>query len=231
MCTDRQTNMDTHGFTLLEIMISIFIFAIIITTILVSYQTVFFKSDEIDAGMDLYTMGSACLNRLTIDISGAAINQPPGYRKPETVAEPDPYRIIGDTSDLPAESFSRLRFASRSHTDLNGTGRTGITEITYYVDEDPDGNLVLRRRDRLYPYEYPQEEIQEPVVCEHVKSLVFTYYDADGESYESWDSESDDQAFATPRAIGVNLEIGRSESESLAFNTMLMLPAMRAAIE
>jgi len=231
MRTNRQQNNDINGFTLLEIMISIFIFAIIITTILVSYQAVFFNSEKIDAGMDLYTMASSCLNRLAIDISGVAISLPPKYRQPEMDSEPDPYRIIGDASNLPSGSFSRLRFASRSHAGLDGAGKTGITEIVYYVDEDRDGNLALHRRDRLSPYEYTQEEIQEPVVCEHLKSLVFTYHDADGEIYESWESESGDQEYATPRAIQVKLDIGRSESESLTFDTLLMMPVIRDAIE
>jgi len=231
MRTRWQHKIEPHGFTLLEIMISLFIFSIIITTILVSYQAVFFKSGEIDAGMDLYTMASGCLNRLAIDISGIVISLPPMYRKPETDLDPDPYRIVGDESDLPAGSFSRLRFASRSHAALDGSGKTGIAEIVYYVDEDRDGNLVLRRRDRLYPFEYPEEEIQEPVVCEHLKSLVFTYHDADGEIYESWESESEDNGYATPMAIQMKLEIGRTESESLVFTTMLKLPLMRDAIE
>jgi len=231
MRTDRQLNSNKHGYTLLEIMISIFIFAIIITTILVSYQAVFFKSDTIDAGMDLYTMAGSCLNRLAVDISGIAIRLPPRYRKPETDAEPDPYRIVGDASSLTGVSFSRLRFASRSHASLDGAGRTGITEIVYYINEDRDGNLVLRRRDRLYPFEHPQEETQDPVVCEHLKSLMFTYYDTDGELYESWESESEDQGYATPKAIQVKLEIGRTESESFVFDTLLTLPVLRDAIE
>ena len=220
-----------QGFTLLEIMISIFIFSIVITTILVSYQTVFFRSEQIDAGMDLYSMAGSCLNRLAVDINGIAISLPPRYRQPETDAEPDPYRILGDASDLVAGGFPKLRFASRSHASLNGAGKTGIAEIVYYVDEDRDGNLALRRRDRLYPLEHPREDIQEPVVCEHLKSLVFTYLDAEGEFYESWDSESEDQRYATPKAIQVELEIGRTESESLVFNTMLVLPVLREAIE
>ena len=231
MRTHRQHAVNICGFTLLEIMISIFLFAIIITTILASYQSVFFKSEKIDAGLDLYTMAGSCLNRMAADISGIAISLPPKYRKPEMDSEPDPFRIVGDTSNLLAGSFSKLRFASRSHVGLDGTGQTGVTEIVYYVDEEEDNKLVLRRRDRLYPYQFPQEEIQEPVVCEHIKSLDFTYYDVDGEPYDSWESESGEQGYGTPSAIQVKLEIGRTESESLVFNTLLMLPVLRDAIE
>lgn len=227
----RQPAANAHGFTLLEILISISIFAVIITTILASYQAVFFKSDKVKAGLDLYTMAGSCLNRLATDISGIAINLPPKYRKPEADAEPDPHRIVGDASDLANGSYSRLRFASRTHAGLDGAGKTGITEIVYYVDEDPDGHPVLRRSDRLYPYEFPQNEILEPVLCEHVKSLVFTYLDADGESFETWDSESDEMDYASPRAVQVRLEIGRTESESLVFETMLMFPVHRSAID
>ena len=222
---------DAYGFTLLEIMISIFIFAIVITTILASYQAVFFKSHRLDAGLDLYTMAGSCLNRLSLDMDAVAINLPPKYKKPDVDSEPDPWRIVGDSSDLQSGDFSRIRFASRAHAGLNGMGLTGITEIVYYVDEDTNGNAVLRRSDRLYPYEVTEKEIEDPVVCEHMKSLVFTYYDEDGETSETWDSESEEIQYATPRAIHVKLEIGRSETESFRFDAMLMPPVLRSALD
>jgi general secretion pathway protein J len=220
-----------RGFTLLEIMISMFIFGIIITTVFASYRSVFFKTDKIDTGLDFFAMAGSCLNRIALDLNGVAITLEPEYSKPELDSSPDPYRVVGDVLDISGANFSRLRLASRSHAGLNSTMHEGIAEIMYYVEEDQAGDLVLRRSDHLYPYPLPKEEIQDPILCEKVKSLVFTYYDLAGEAHEMWDSESEEQGFATPKSIHIRLEIGREELESLVFNAMLMLPVVREAIE
>ncbi len=212
------------GFTLLEIMISIFIFSIIITTVFASYRSVFFSADKIDAGLDLYGMTGSCLNRISLDLSGIAIAQVPEYAKPELDSTPDPYRVVGDRSDLSGADFPRLRLASRSHVPLDGSAHESVAEIIYYVSEDEESGYRLRRSDRLYPYKTPEEQANDPVLCEKLKSLVFTYYDNEGETHDTWDSESKDVAYATPKSINIRLEVGEEDAVSKVFETMVMLP-------
>lgn len=219
------------GFTLLEIMISILIFSIIITTVFASYRSVFFSTGKIDANMDLYGMTGSCLNRISLDLSGIAIAQIPEYTKPEFNSTPDPFRVVGDRSDLSGADFPRLRLASRSHVPLDGSVHESIAEIVYYVSEDEESRYNLRRSDRLYPYEPPEGEADDPVLCEKVKSLVFTYYNNEGESYDTWDSESEDVAYATPKSIHIQLEVGEEGEASMVFETMVMLPVAREAIK
>lgn len=219
------------GFTLLEIMISIFIFSIIVTTVFASYRSVFFSKDKIDAGLDLYGMAGSCLNRLSLDLSGITIVQVPQYAKPELDSTPDPYRVVGDQSDLPGADFPRLRLTSRSHVPLDGSAHESVSEIIYYVLEDEESSYSLRRSDRLYPYETPEGRANDPVLCERLKALVFTYYDNEGETHDTWDSESKDVGYATPKAINVRLEIGDEDAVSKVFETMVMLPVVREAIE
>jgi len=219
------------GFTLLEIMISIFIFSIIITTVFASYRSVFFSADKIDAGLDLYGMTGSCLNRISLDLSGIAIAQVPEYAKPELDSTPDPYRVVGDRSDLSGADFPRLRLASRSHVPLDGSAHESIAEIIYYVSEDAESGYRLRRSDRLYPYKTPEEQANDPVLCEKLKSLVFTYYDIEGETHDTWDSESKDVAYATPKSINIRLEVGEEDAVSKIFETMVMLPVVREALE
>ena len=219
------------GFTLLEIMISIFIFSIIITTVFASYRSVFFSADKIDAGLDLYGMTGSCLNRISLDLSGIAIAQVPEYAKPELDSTPDPYRVVGDRSDLSGADFPRLRLASRSHVPLDGSAHESVAEIIYYVSEDAESGYRLRRSDRLYPYKTPEEQANDPVLCEKLKSLVFTYYDNEGETHDTWDSESKDVAYATPKSINIRLEVGEEDAVSKVFETMVMLPVVREALE
>ena len=219
------------GFTLIEVMVSILIFSIIITTIFASFRSVFFSADKIDVGLDTYGMAGSCLNRISLDLSGITIVQPPEYTKPETDSPPDPYRVVGDQSEVSGADFPRLRLASRSHVPLDGSVHESIAEIVYYVSEDEENGYNLRRSDRLYPYTPPEEQAGDPVLCERVKSLVFTYYDNEGTAHDTWDSESKDASYATPKAINIRLEVGAEESVSMVFETMVMLPVVREAME
>jgi general secretion pathway protein J len=219
------------GFTLLEIMVSIMIFSVILTTVFASFRTVFFSTDTIDTGLDTYGMVGGCLNRISLDLSGVNIAQPPEYAKPEFDSTPDPYRIVGDQSDVSSGDFSRLRLASRSHVPLDGSVHESVAEIVYYVTNDENEGYSLRRSDRLYPYDPPDEEGRDPVLCENLKSLVITYFDTEGTVHDTWDSESKDTDYATPRAINIVLEVGEEGSPSMVFETMVMLPVMREAME
>jgi general secretion pathway protein J len=219
------------GFTLLEIMISIFIFSIIITTIFASFRSVFFSADKINAGLDLYGMTGSCLNRISLDLSGITIAQPPEYTKPGFDSSPDPYRVVGDQSELSGADFPRLRLTSQSHVPLDGSVHESVAEIVYYVSEDEQNGYQLRRSDLLYPYTPPEEQAGDPVLCEELKSLVFTYYDIEGTAYDTWDSESESTAYATPKAINILLEVGDEESITMVFETMVMLPVVREALE
>lgn len=212
-------------------MVSILIFSLIITTVFASFRSVYFSADKIDAGLDTYGMVGSCLNRISLDLSGITIARLPEYTKPEFDSPPDPYRLVGDRSELSGVDFPRLRLTSRSHVPLDGSAHESVAEIVYYVSEDEENGYLLRRSDRLYPYTPPEEQAGDPVLCEKLKSVVFTYYDNEGTAHDTWDSESKDVAYATPKAVNILLEVGEEESASMVFETRVMFPVMREAME
>ncbi len=223
----RATSNSLHnGFTLLEILIAIFIFAIIVTTLFGSYNAVFSNVKTIDEGIAKYEMAKNCINRMILDLKSTHVSMPPEYSPPDFDDPPDPYRITGDTIYTDNTGFSRLRFTSLAHIPLEKSMQNGIAEIVYYIQATDEGNYVLRRADNLYPYKEFEEKGSDPMLCEGVKSLEFKYYDQDGAEYELWDSDSEDFKYATPRAIGIKFELG-DDSDVLLFETMVMLPVFR----
>jgi general secretion pathway protein J len=209
------------GFTLIEILLAMFIFTIVVATLFGSYRGVFSTTEAIEAGMENFEMVSNCFNRITLDLQSAYIALAPAYKPPEFDTPSDPYRIVGDTSVTGNGNFSRMRFASTAHVSFNrNTEEKGIAEIVYYVQETEHAGNVLRRSDRLPPYPQFEERPGDPVLCEHVKSLVIIYIDPEGREQESWDSESRQLKYATPRAIKIKLEIG-NDSGSIFFETMI----------
>jgi general secretion pathway protein J len=220
----------TAGFTLLEILLAFLILAIVVTTILGSFNAVFSTTDTLENSSKYYDMARNCLNRMTLDLAALYVSQPPIYKKPEFDDPPDPYRIAGSIADVGGTGFATLRFTSSAHIPLDKSNRSGIAEIIYYVQAKTDGQLVLKRADHLYPYPQFEEKGSDPVLCRHVKSLAFKYYNDAGEESDEWNSDTDDNDHATPTAIGIQLEIG-NESQSYAFETTVQLAVHREKIE
>ena len=214
------------GFTLLEILIAIFIFAVIVTTIFGSYNSVFTGAEVINQGVTSYETARTCLNRMIFDLESIHVSLPPQYAPPDFNGPPDPYRIVGDIDNVHTVSFPKLRFTSTAHVSFGGKTESHIAEIVYYVQATDNGHYFLRRADNLYPYEEFEENANDPVLCENLKSLTFTYYDREGSEYDLWDSDAEDFGYATPSAIGITLEL-TSGTDSLWFKTMVTLPVYR----
>lgn len=218
------------GFTLLEILIAIFIFAVIVTTVFASYNSIFSDAESIDQGITSYEMAKNCLKRMTIDLESIYVTLYPKYAPPDVDDPPDPHRLIGDSLFIKAEEFPKLRFTSLAHLSLDGNMENGVAEIVYYVQDTQERGFVLRRADNLYPYQPFEEKISDPILCEGIKSLAFTYYDIEGEAHDFWDSEAEHWGYATPKRIGIKLELD-NKSDSLLFETMVALPACRKTKE
>jgi len=239
------TRADARGFTLLEILVAIFIFAIVMTTIYAAFNAAVSRNEAIEQGRGLYSMARICLDRMTRDLSAIYVEMPPQYEPPDFDDDPDPYRFEGIEEIVGSEDFSRLRFAADAHLPMGGEGASGLAEIVYYVDraedaatggtgmEGPGGGYVLRRSDTAFPYdleELPEAKLPAPILCKGVSEFTLTYYDASGETVTTWDSEADIGDYATPRAVGIELEISDGKT-SKKFNTTVRLPVYRQAIE
>jgi general secretion pathway protein J len=215
-----------NGFTLVELMLALLIFALVVTTVLVSFNAIFSSTEALEINSNIYEMAKTCLKRMTIDLESIYVSQPPIYKPPEFDDTPDDFRFEGDSGDLNGTGFANLRFTSHAHASFEGKNRKGIAEIVYYVQRREDGNNILRRADHLYPYPEFEEKGADPTLCEYVKSLAFSYIDAEGSDNENWDSESDEFNYATPRAVAIKLEIEVNNSTH-AFETLVQLPIYR----
>jgi general secretion pathway protein J len=219
-----------RGFTLVEILLAFLILGIVLTTIMASFNAVFSTTDTLKNSSRYYDMAKNCLNRMTLDLGALYITQPPLYKPPKFDDPPDPYRIEGSSNEISGTNFASIRFASNAHIPLNQSLKRGVAEIVYYVQGNDDGQQVLRRGDHLYPYPPFEENSGDPVLSEHVKSLAFKYYDSEGSEFEEWNSDSDEYGYATPDAIGIQLELG-DESVSYNFETTVRLGVNREKIE
>lgn len=218
------------GFTLLEIMVAIFIFAVVITTVFGSFRAVFSSADAVGSDVAIFESARTCLGRMTEDLENLVVSTYPRYAKPTFNGPLDPYRLVGDSTDVAGDSFGRLRFASLAHLVLNRDMRQGVCRIVYYVHQQPDESLVLRRSDHLYPFPDFEESEDDPILCEKILSLEFEYLGAEDAISDRWDSESADTAYATPRSVEIRLTVG-TPSRPKPFSTRVSLHVYREEAE
>jgi len=234
MLPEKKT-IKNSGFTLLEILIAIFIFAIVMSTIFGTFNGVISRTDAIKNGMGGYEMARTCLNRISSDLNAIYVEQKPLYAPPDFDDPPDPYRVVGKDTFAGNKNFSQLRFASTDHLSMTKNVENGIAEIVYYVVEQgyPESEYVLKRSDVVYPYDEDyefEEKDSDPVLCEDIEEFSILYFDKDENEYEKWDSESDFLKYATPYALKIKLKINSSDG-SYAFDTKIALPVFRKASE
>jgi general secretion pathway protein J len=218
------------GFTLMEILVAIFIFALLITTIFGSFRVVFSSADAVGSDVAVFASARTCLGRIETDLTALVVSDYPRYAKPEFNDPEDPYRLVGDATDLAGSSFGRLQFASLAHLPINRDSRQGVCRIVYYADQLADESLVLRRADQVFPFPEFQESEDDPILCDNLIALELAYVDAEGVSSDRWDSESADNDYATPSAIEVRLTVGRPD-RPMTFSTRIPLHVTRKAAE
>ena len=219
-----------RGFTLLEILIAIFILAVVVSLVFGTFDGIFSSAEHVNESSDLSDMGNASLDRMRADLKAIHVMLYPRYTPPDADHEPDLYRIEGEPLSVGGHDTAKIRFASLAHLPLNQDGRDGIAEIVYYALENPDGTLDLHRADHLYPYPDFEPNPNDPVVCEQLLEYEIKYFDYDGNEYSEWNSESSSEDFNTPVAIRVKLIIGTQENP-MTFSTRIALPTFRYKAE
>lgn len=217
-----------NGFTLMEIMIAMFVLSVVITLVFSSLDGVLGSADHVNAQSDVLEMGQSCMDRVAADLNALHITTYPRYKPPgiDDDDEDDLYRIEGEAVSLGAETFAKLRFASLAHLQLNQVPREGIAEIVYYMLETDDNGYTLRRKDTLYPYPEFKEDKSDPILCEQVRGFKVLYYDHEGRELDDWNSQSNHVDYATPVAIGLKLTVG-DETSPMVLSRRIKLPVHR----
>lgn len=215
------------GFTLLEILISIFILSIVISVVFGAFNTVFSTSNRIAEGSAAnFEMAKNSFKRMIEDLVSIYVSPYPLYKAPELDSEPDPYRIVGETVDEGESSFGRLRFTSTAHCSFQNKVSDGIAEIVYYVQKTDGDTFTLRRSDRLEPYRPFEPSDKDPILMDDIRSLSFVFYDHEGEAYDQWDSEQEIQGYSTPSAVRIQMVFKKGE-DAPVWETKVLLPVFR----
>jgi len=217
------------GFTLAEILIAIFIFAVVLTTIYTSYTGTFRVVDETESQAEIYRMARIAMERMVEDLASTYVPKSQGNGQSEENSL-QYFQFVGKDQEIKGRHADTLRFISRAYLNLSGDDQdTGKTEIGYYVKESEEGeDFVLYRSDRpMFEKGFLLEEASDGLaLCEGLVSVNFTYYEEKGEPLENWDSTSEKHKDTIPRIVSVLLEFVNplNPETPLRFMTSVFLP-------
>ena len=226
---NKKSSIGRKGFTLLEILIAMFIFAVVLTTIFTSYTGTFRLIEETESQADIYAMARAVMIRIQEDLESIHFKETGASKTGGNSLERAIF--LGESKDINGRDADTLRFLSRAHLIFDEEDETpGIAEISYYVSEnETEENLTLYRSDRP-ELETPQEEgTGGLILCDGLHSVNITYYDADGEIHETWDSSADDFKDTLPKMVYILLEFENTENaeKPYKFMTRVAIPMAR----
>jgi hypothetical protein len=192
-----------------EILIAVFIFAIVLTTIYTSYIGTFRLVNETEYQADIYGMARVTLERIQEDLESVYITRRVDAEALEL--DEDNGRasgFFGEDTEISGRDADSLRFMSRAHVVFSERDQvSGTAEIEYYMSEnDEQGHLVLYRSDTPELGEAPTEGTGGLILCEKLAAVNFTYYDANGEEYANWDSTAEAFRDMIPRLVSISLE-------------------------
>lgn len=218
------------GFTLLEILLALFIFAVLVTTVFGSFNFTLKNVNSLKDIMKIHDMGSRCIQRMVLDLESIHVSPQTIFETHKSRDISDPHPVRGGPRISGSYGNPALMFSSHAHLPFYGHGSTGVAEIVYYMEKTAYNDGRLKRSDRLFSDTSFEPSEKDPVVCESVASLTFSFFDSEGNQYGHWDSNSGEFSFSTPSAIGIFLEI-EGESGLYPFKTLVSLPVVRKKLE
>jgi prepilin-type N-terminal cleavage/methylation domain-containing protein len=206
------------GFTLIEILIAVFILGIVLSTVYASYTGTFRIIRETETDAELYGMARTALERMTRDLEAAA------PWKGAFTFTAKPYNL-GD------REFTRLTFRSEAHIALGDKeAPAGIAVIEYGVEEgtEKEGYTLFRsdslRRD---PGKKGAPTGGFPL-CDRVETLTYRFFDGTGKEYETWDADGNDEARKKKAPAMVEIRLGlvneKDREHPHPFMTRVRLP-------
>ncbi|WP_457576463.1 PulJ/GspJ family protein [Desulfomarina sp.] len=194
----------TKGFTLMELLLAIFIFGLVISAVYGVYHATFLVVNHTGDKMAVAGRARVALERINEDLFSLFPGKA-GFLSGEH------HEDLGMDSD-------RLSFYSTLHISFKkGEKGSGMALIEYFAEEDgTTGLLNLYRSDRiLLPgIGLDKEKRRKYLLCDRLTGVRFLYYDVDGGQHDEWRSDGehtvDDDKNRFPALVSVVLSFGKS---------------------
>ncbi len=204
-----------RGFTLIEVLLAIFIGAIVLTVLYASFFQIINAKDSAEDKLELYHEARVIISKMTEDLSMA---YPRGMIYPVQGASASSF-FVGKAEQQVGRSS--IDFTSLSHAAGINSGDSDQAEITYYLKSVPQSDLFFLMR-RENPRIGSDSSAIEYPLSERVVGLTLSYMRTDGDEFiTDWDSA---QTSSLPRAVNITLTLRSAKGEDVEFNSIVLIP-------
>lgn len=214
---------DNRGFTLFEILLAFFIFSIIIFTIFATYTGTFKIINQTESRLELYRRASIAMERMIEDLQASYISILP----PNSFGAPAEYtQFIGEDNQINGNDADSVSFFTRIPRMFSaGEDTVSGLMVTYEVTEDSENQELTLLRSENPEFTDDTELKEGLILCDGLQAVSFTFYDGQGEQYDSWDSGSANFKGRLPRMVTIGLEFINDENpeESIKFMSSINL--------
>ncbi len=169
---------NVSGFTLLELLLAMFIFGVVVSSVYGAYMSTFRTITSAEVETERNQKARIALERVIEDLEAVYIRNN-GLLK-------------GESQEIDTRRGDKLEFTSNSHVNFSRKkAELSMAVIRYSVERDEDtGNLLLYRADmsKLPGKELPDDD-KGFLLCNDLWQFRLDYIDTSGNEIEEWDTD------------------------------------------
>lgn len=204
-----------RGFTLMEILVALFLFATVVAILSGGFNRVFADIEALTARDRLDRSAAACLEIMCADLHGL-------YYPLDAGKDAPPEGLVCRPED--ERQGPLLQLTSFNHYDAVAAGHPGLVRISYYLEPEqaPLTGFRLMRAERNFAREPFQPVAADAVLCRQLTAITITLLDRDGGEYDTWGLEDGSDAADMPRSVRIVLDLKRDDRFG-RYQTQLLL--------
>ncbi|HEU4385294.1 MAG TPA: type II secretion system protein [Anaeromyxobacteraceae bacterium] len=208
-----------RGFTLLEVTIAVAITAVMAAMALGAFRRAASAREVTDAQEERFAGARVALERMSLEISQAFLSEHYDHK-----------RFPKERPTLFRGRRDGLLFASMAHERLvRDVRESDQALLEYSLDRDPDfpEEEAVFRREKVRFDDQPDRGGAQVVLCHHVKSLEFAYWDwAKQEWVPQWSTAPGERTFL-PTRVQVKLVLKMPDGREEPFETQARIAIVR----
>jgi general secretion pathway protein J len=218
--TVADTQKKSAGFTLMELLLAIFIFSIVISIVYGTYITILTTVDSTEQQAEINDKARTALNRIVADL--------------ESVYLGEGGLLHGQTQKISENRADTLEFTSSAHLVFSKKEQpAGFAMIRYSVEQNPESKLLqLYRSDIPFIPGYSGQPVSDQkgyLLCDGLRAVRFTYYDQAGNQVDNWEFAENSgqkgvQKINIPTMIEVRLDFSYQGQDDFVFKTAAAMP-------
>lgn len=217
------------GFTLLEILVAMFILGLIMTTVYTSYTGTLRNINAAEETTNNSQKARVALERIVEDLESAFLPADP-HDPVNNEEVPRLSGFIGMDKQINGKDCDDLTFSSGAHVSFDRHTGPARTVITYRMEESGnDDGLIFIRSDTPEFQGRPEGE-KGFILCDGLHSINFAYKDMNGESFDRWDStDKTMNRGRLPAMVSITLEFmgGDGTEDHDRFTTSVAIPTAK----